>query len=452
MTLQSRAIRVAVLATCASPWLAVHAATLTYPGAAPCNTTLQACVTGAAAGDTIQIAQNTLIAETVTVDKSLVIEPAVGFTPQVQYIFVGAAATSIDLTVRGMTGGWGVRGGLGPGGGNLTLTVENNSFTAQTFPAIEISDGSAPGSYGTLSLAARGNTITTTGSGFGCTSGISAIATMTTLAAEIVGNTVLANDLSQCAGIETVVGNVGGGSARIYRNTVRGANFDAGILMRHFGANVGVATTPLVGTAAGNLIVGQNGNVGAPGGIVLSADGNNAALQAQVINNTVALGRTGVLASARTDLGGNISGQIANNVVVQNSNYDIGIDTGLALLANDHNLVTALGGTFVPGAGTLVGDPRFVDPAGGNFRLLSDSPAINTGRNSALPVDYTIDLDSAARTQQAIVDLGAYESAFAPPIAAAVPVPTTGRTALAILAGLLAALLVATHVLRRPLG
>ena len=47
---------------------AAPAATLTYPGAAPCNTTLQACVTGAASGDTIEIAQDALIAEFVDID------------------------------------------------------------------------------------------------------------------------------------------------------------------------------------------------------------------------------------------------------------------------------------------------------------------------------------------------------------------------------------------------
>ena len=60
------------------------AATFTYPGAAPCDTTLQACVDGIAAGSIVEIAQNAQIAEFVTIDKSLTVRNASGFSPRVQ--------------------------------------------------------------------------------------------------------------------------------------------------------------------------------------------------------------------------------------------------------------------------------------------------------------------------------------------------------------------------------
>ncbi len=48
-------VPVALVALATPAW----SATLTYPGAAPCNTTLQACITGAASGDVVEIATNT---------------------------------------------------------------------------------------------------------------------------------------------------------------------------------------------------------------------------------------------------------------------------------------------------------------------------------------------------------------------------------------------------------
>jgi hypothetical protein len=92
------ALALAAITTSAS------AATLTYPGAAPCATTLQACVTGATAGDIIALATNVPIAEFVTVDKTLTIQPAPGFAPSVQGIFAAVTTTNISLTVQNLAG------------------------------------------------------------------------------------------------------------------------------------------------------------------------------------------------------------------------------------------------------------------------------------------------------------------------------------------------------------
>jgi hypothetical protein len=73
----------ALVATCfvSSP---VRAATFEFPGAAPCNTTLQACIDGLPSGSTIEIATNTPIAVNAPIDiedKSLTIRPKPGFKP-----------------------------------------------------------------------------------------------------------------------------------------------------------------------------------------------------------------------------------------------------------------------------------------------------------------------------------------------------------------------------------
>ncbi len=63
-----------------------------------------------------------------------------------------------------------------------------------------------------------------------------------------------------------------------------------------------------------------------------------------------------------------------------------------------------------PGEGNLNLDPRFIDPAGGNYRLHPNSPVIDAGTNSAVTV--TTDLDGRPRIVNGTVDMGAYESAY----------------------------------------
>jgi hypothetical protein len=86
------------------------------------------------------------------------------------------------------------------------------------------------------------------------------------------------------------------------------------------------------------------------------------------------------------------------------------------------------------GTGNADTDPCFVDPNSGDYRLVTGSPAIDTGDNNSVPADST-DLDGDGNTTElipwdldgnprlvdgdrdrvAVVDMGAYE-AFIPPI------------------------------------
>lgn len=84
----------------------------------------------------------------------------------------------------------------------------------------------------------------------------------------------------------------------------------------------------------------------------------------------------------------------------------------------DHSLVEGgQGQIFTDGlqtlqwmASNLTTDPRFANPAGGNYRLLSASPAINAGDSGAIPPWITSDLGGGARVLGGEIDLGAYES------------------------------------------
>ncbi|MHC4304350.1 MAG: right-handed parallel beta-helix repeat-containing protein [Planctomycetota bacterium] len=73
------------------------------------------------------------------------------------------------------------------------------------------------------------------------------------------------------------------------------------------------------------------------------------------------------------------------------------------------------------GVGNISGDPMFVDPGSGDYRLMSDSPCIDAGDNTAVPEGITTDLDGNPRFvddpdtldtgngDPPIVDMGAYE-------------------------------------------
>ncbi|NLO31741.1 MAG: PASTA domain-containing protein, partial [Candidatus Hydrogenedentes bacterium] len=62
--------------------------------------------------------------------------------------------------------------------------------------------------------------------------------------------------------------------------------------------------------------------------------------------------------------------------------------------------------TAYDGTGNIVGNPDFVNPSAGDFRLRSTSPCINTGTSDGAPA---ADILGRSRPQGAVLDMGAYE-------------------------------------------
>ena len=57
--------------------------------------------------------------------------------------------------------------------------------------------------------------------------------------------------------------------------------------------------------------------------------------------------------------------------------------------------------------GCISDDPRFMNAAGGDFRLRDSSPCIDMGTNALVYGDW--DLEGNMRIRDGVVDMGAYE-------------------------------------------
>lgn len=74
-----------------------------------------------------------------------------------------------------------------------------------------------------------------------------------------------------------------------------------------------------------------------------------------------------------------------------------------------NGLNDVMGGGTLNTLGCITSDPYFVFPDGGNYRLHTGSPCINTGSNAYVPGGISFDLDGKPRIVNGTVDMGPYE-------------------------------------------
>jgi hypothetical protein len=378
----------------------------------PCNGSLQACIDGTAAGDTIVIegaVQSDLVHRysSVTINEDVFITHALTLLgdPAVDAVF-GAGHTitvqspsagDVSTTLRHLV----LNGGA--------IFMQDNSPAASTFTVEEIRVhemlASADCAIDVRSSGAVLQTVNISGSTLDFTrpyasgaqpAAICVLGSSGTLTVNIYNNRVHAFNTSLVGGISQ--NNVlAGGTAAIYGNSVYGAGFEVGISA---GSNPGAA--------AGTLYVHDNwvsGQTASHFSISAAMAVFPESTDVHVTNNTLVHNVTGLLIY---DEGGAApTGRFANNVIAFNSGRGVVQASTFTGIGNRNNMVYANPiNQYTPGPGTLTVDPQLM--ALDDARLRSTSPAIDAGNNADVP-GFSSDADAETRIANGTVDIGAYE-------------------------------------------
>lgn len=215
-------------------------------------------------------------------------------------------------------------------------------------------------------------------------------------AGSVVTDSTFANfSANQTTGLQVYTG------VTVRRVVARGSYF--GIMVA---GNATITDSVAIGSGAGSAGVAASSGIGQLRNVTAWATGAGA------------LGVRAIPAMMGGSSGGAL---VARNVIARGEAADVSTSTAGAFclfppcsdgtIAVDHsNFRTATGpaGTITDGGANQTGDPLFADPAALNFRLGAGSPAIDAGVADA--ANGTTDLDKAARTQGAAIDIGAFET------------------------------------------
>jgi hypothetical protein len=416
--------------------LAPHAAALSWPGPAPCNGTLQACIDAAVSGDVIEITGNAALAGTANVtDKNLTFRPAAGATPALTADFSFQASTgAMSATIENLNlPGSRVSAYTNADGVSLSLFIRGNTIGEENADTIRFS-----GDYHenvTLVLEVVDNTITQLNDpGYG-----GSAVSVTELQSGSLNVLVSRNVINQQNGDGSAAISITDEGddvdliADVTRNTITGADYSAGIRV-----TIDDPSNVHRINLLNNLITGQGGTT-CPCFLsaAIAVDMEQGAASLAVLNNTLANNEAGfVLDQTTPNNSVSLTGAMVNNIIANNSVSGIIIDalfTGTFL--NQYDLVfNNAANSYTPGPGTLNTDPLFLGP--GNYHLQPGSPAIDSGNDAAVLPQMTEDLDGNPRISGLSVDRGVYEFA-----AAEATVPTASTLmlgALSIALGLVA--------------
>lgn len=421
-------------------------ALVSYPGAAPCDGTLQACIEGVAAGETIEIVTATPILENLAIGKSLTLRSAAG---------VAGTLLTEDPGQGTMV--------LSDAAGAVAVRLADLRLVRTTVGILGLADGSHFEVVGCrfiddggddyaldarlgaeLSLLVERNRFEWTGPTMLLrTSGLDET--------DVVGVVVRANSMTSNTSDPILGPSASGVSVEVLGRAALELRFDSNLM---------------VDLAAGD---------GSPAGLAVRQTFGDVLptfpsppVDAEILNNTLhdlsggpALEIAGIPGGPIGSPPGSLAAFVYNNILSRNSAESIRVTEPLAnvLFLNDYNDLFANGAPPVVAGGSLGPstfdlDPLFFDEAGGDLRLSELSPLVDLGID-LVPLDPPfspvtvgpIDVTGGPRVTGAAVDLGAFET-FAgseSPVA----IPTLDRLGLLSLALLLAA---AAWRLRRRSG
>lgn len=350
----------------------------------PCNGTLQACIDAALPDDTVEVATNAEIDESLHLTDSLALVAAPGFQP-VLAAGRNILATSPDsdryFLIEGFTlagGSIALRNVLA---GALGATVRNNRCRS-----IDVFSESG----GPLFFSITGNQVAPA---FGQPFGIGVEAEDAYGDGEIARNTVTMPSTNDASGIRVLV-EFGSMDVDVVANRVTGSLYEIGIEVLKTGF-----TQSFRARVVNNLVTGAT----AFGwGIVVDGLGGDGVPDAELLNNTVAGNWNGINLNQ-------FDGLVANNVVTGSSSLGYAVHTGGATVVDRNNLAFDNGDDFFgfePGPGTVLEDPRY--GPGPDYRPSSRGPVVDAGDDASLPAEFGTDLAGNPRRNGA-VDLGAYE-------------------------------------------
>ena len=351
---------------------------LNYPSV-DCPGTLQSCIDGALPGDTVEIATNTPINETVVIDKSLTLTAANGFQPTIAGgLLVTATAGTINVEVSDLRFNGSADVEMSGGSGHV-VSLDRLTLAAPTGAQDAlILDATVPGT-----LSVTGGSISISGSGWPVV--------LATMAA---------------SGLDTfrLIGN---------RITAPGSNSGGGIELR------------LAGTGSNKVDVDNNAVwdvascvCGSSAGLSISAGATTSA-QVNVIGDSIDASQAFGLYVRNLLLPGGSLGLDIFNSVFSHSGYmairlDNSTDPSQIHFAAGNNDYFANGAANAllghsPGTGNLAINPKYMNASAGDLRLKPTSGLLNKGIVCSPGGVAIPDAAGNNRVQGATVDIGAYE-------------------------------------------
>jgi hypothetical protein len=371
---------VAALLALSLPGSVLAAATWTFPGT--CTGTLQACVDGAAAGDTISLDSNVPTVEVVLVSKSLTITAAAGFKPVVARIAVRDMGTAdpFAVTLKGFQAT--EVDGIFSGGTGHSLTLSHMRVvqTDPNAPETAISLGTSVPSL--LHIVSSYVYFTNEWAGiqmYGPWTGQSTF--------RAVGNTISAHGATYAgSGIELDAL----GSSDLRADIMNNVFWD--VASCHCGASSGVFLYPQDTSTTRLNIVGNTFE---------AVKGS-----AVAVRNSLAPGGHGALFAYDNTFS-------RSKGAAFYIDDDAGAKARFALSAGYNNFYANAQANFVGGRslGThnLAKNPKFASPSTGNLRLAATSPLLNVGKVCSPGGVAMPDASGHNRLYGASVDIGAFE-------------------------------------------
>ena len=372
------------------------AGTLTYPGAAPCNTTLQACVQGAARGDRIEIATAVAIDETISIRKSVTLTGASGVTP-----VIGASSTTrpvrietfddapLSVSLRGLT---------------LSNALILVLLSAGGGHRIEIADcgvSSTAGAAGLLVQAGAPAEIVVRNSDFAA--GAYVVNFFSVQPAGDVVFTMLGNRIAASTsgydGLYLDLRGAGTTTVNLWSNVVRDVTVRGVLLVA-------------LETARGTVNVVNNTIDRADGGFFIRTPGVGSTLAVNLFNNVVTHSRGAYSPGAALEV------EAASPRLTITAGFNDFFANAGADVLKGYSLSSPL----------FALDPQFVDGPGSDYRLKPASLLVDAGTNAPPGGLPPIDAAGNQRVAGGIVDVGAFEFGSSPPTTTTTTITTTPPT------------------------